>query len=681
MAETQGCLLGLACLADPLLALLLTVVCLPTLLLSYPVCQWTRKCWARYIKWRYPNCIVVEESSTRSILDQGKNQGIYTLLVESPTIVTEHLRNHLVHLAATKPLLRMALTTKCYRYAWENLEEFSVDNHLILSPSLFKGRPITDANVQDYVSDVTSKYLAASYSPWQVHVIGQNTSSRLYFLVRVHHLLLNQEQLALGDFLPLEGTRHHDCLPVDTSPFSEPYAEPSALPRLHQKLTESFSNVWNEFLCNNDPTERPEILKKRISLWQCAKIGVIVWFATVKEISRQYQRREGLSLSEPWPIYLREAHKRNFSWSLIFQALLNLLNPAEIARTTIAWFWYIGVTLTLKSPILFWREIRAVSLLHEHHYYPDSLVSIMSFYLPLIFRASLEMFSILTILASAPFAVIEELFRRRSSAEFRPVSQTGRKVVAWSEEIDVGLLQKIAAVSGAGDAEILLAAAVDSLKEYFRCSGQVIPNEVLATAKFTSQRALYVSDCEARGLLCLALPTTTPHFEDDMVEILQVVQKNIFEARRKQRAIYAITAAETSSGIVTSCLPAIFLKIVLNHLTRRYSIQLTHVDGELPVDGLRSAVFWKPPQGNCSLSMTLHRHGRAVRLGVMGDAMIGPQHAAITRSFPASLEKLARTLGVPSDTPQQSRSPSPVVLPDGMVGNSVDTVDGMQNGF
>lgn len=79
--------------------------------------------------------------------------------------------------------------------------------------------------------------------------------------------------------------------------------------------------------------------------------------------------------------------------------------------------------------------------------------------------------------------------------------------------------------------------------------------------------------------------------------------------------------------------------------------------------------------------MTLHRHGQAVRLGVMGDAMIGPQHAAITRSFPASLEKLARTLGVPSDTPQQSRSPSPAV-PDGMVvENSVDTVDGMQNGF
>ena len=54
--------------------------------------------------------------------------------------------------------------------------------------------------------------------------------------------------------------------------------------------------------------------------------------------------------------------------------------------------------------------------------------------------------------------------------------------------------------------------------------------------------------------------------------------------------------------------------------------------------------------------MTLHRHGKSVRLGVMGDAVIGPQHAAITRSFPHSLERLARTLGL-SKLP--SRSPSP----------------------
>lgn len=117
---------------------------------------------------------------------------------------------------------------------------------------------------------------------------------------------------------------------------------------------------------------------------------------------------------------------------------------------------------------------------------------------------------------------MEELFRSRGSAEFRTLSQSGRKVVAWSDEIEIGLLQRISAVSAAGDAEILLAAAVDSLKEYFKCSGQPIPDQVLATAKFASQRSLYANNREANGLLCLALPTRTPLFDDDLVEILQV---------------------------------------------------------------------------------------------------------------------------------------------------------------
>ncbi|XP_023317329.1 uncharacterized protein LOC106656201 isoform X2 [Trichogramma pretiosum] len=603
----------------------------------------------------------------------------------------------------------MALTTKCCLYAWQRIDDFSIDNHLIVSPSSYKGRPIGEANIQEYVSDVTSKYLPTGHSPWQVHVLNGGQATRgssssfqqasspppqqqqqqqqqvCRFLVRVHHLLLRQEKLCLGDFLPLKPSQWPPATTTDDedagpsssrllmanqasvggggqqqrlmlkppnalpSPFANLYSEPQALPRLHQKLTESFSNVWNEFLCNNDPTERPEILKKRIGVWQCSKIAVIVCFSTAKEIKRQYHRKEGPSvLASLWPAYKREARKRNFTLGLVLQAMLNLLNPAQSLRSGCAWLWYLLIVLSLKAPILLWRELRAASLLYDQqHYYPDSLVADLAVYLPLLFNAVVEVLSILGMILSAPFVVFEELLRSgRSSAQLRTASQTGRKVVAWSDEIELDLLERIAGVSGASDAEILLAGAVDSLKEYFKCSGQQIPDEILATAKFTSQRALYVSDREPKGLLCLALPTTTPNFEDDLVDILQAVQSEVAEARSRQRALYAITQAETASGVLTSCLPSIILKVVLNQLTRRYSISVTHVDGDLPVEGIQSAVFWKPPQGNLNLSMSLHRHGRGVRLGVMGDAMIGPQHAAITRAFPRSLKRLARTLGV-----------------------------------
>lgn len=113
-------------------------------------------------------------------------------------------------------------------------------------------------------------------------------------LVRVHHLLLRQEHLTLADFLPLKySTDNWTCQESD-SPFTNLYAQPSALPRLRQMLIESFSNYWNDFLYNNDPTERPEILKKRIGVFQCVKIATIVLVCTLKELAR-YTTREHFS--------------------------------------------------------------------------------------------------------------------------------------------------------------------------------------------------------------------------------------------------------------------------------------------------------------------------------------------------------------------------------------------------
>lgn len=138
------------------------------------------------------------------------------------------------------------------------------------------------------MSDLTSKFFPSGQPPWQVHVINCFLRGEEYqiCLVRVHHLLLRQEHLVLADFLPLRcSTDSWACQETD-SPFTNLYSEPSALPKLYQKLTESFSNYWNEFLCNNDPNERPEILKRQIGIFQCSKIGVIVLVSSLKEMTR-----------------------------------------------------------------------------------------------------------------------------------------------------------------------------------------------------------------------------------------------------------------------------------------------------------------------------------------------------------------------------------------------------------
>ncbi|XP_053994090.1 uncharacterized protein LOC128884623 isoform X2 [Hylaeus volcanicus] len=649
-------ILGFSILFHFSVSLLLLVVLVPVFLLVYPVLTWSRKGWIRFVKWKYPNVVVVEENTIRTILDQFRNHGIYTLLIQGRSIA-EGIRGHLVHLTSSRRFLRAGLSTRWGLYVWRDLDYFSVDNHLLNSPCSFRGRPITEFNIQDYVSDLTSKFFPRGQPPWQVHVINcfLRGEECQVCLVRVHHLLLRQEHLAVADFLPLKQATEGWTCQEPESPFTNLYAEPCALPKLYQKLTESFSNYWNEFLYNNDPNERPEILKKQIGIFQCVKIGMIVLVFLLKELTRQYRKGERSRFTDIFSILQREASKRNFGFLVFLRALLMSLNPIDAVHGIILWLWYLAVTLTLKTPVLMLREVRALRSRHKH-YYPDTLTSMLWYYLPLVLQAGLEVVSITWTGIKAPKIILEELFLKHpQSNRLQTTSPCGRKVVAWSEEVELEVLRKISNMTGATQAEILLTATVDALKQYFRHSGVSIPDDVLATGKFTKQRAIFVQNHEARGILCLALPTRTPLFEDDLVEILQVIQKNIREARSKQRGIYAITATEVSCGLITSCLPSILLKVMLNQLTRRYSLCLTHVDGDLLVEGVDAVMYWRPPQ---DMSITLHRYGNGVRLGVMGDALIGPEHSIITRTFPKSVETLANVVGVPR-TPSRNSTPSP----------------------
>ncbi|XP_076659010.1 uncharacterized protein LOC143362594 isoform X2 [Halictus rubicundus] len=554
----------------------------------------------------------------------------------------------------------MGLSTRWGLYVWKDLKDFSVDNHLINSSSSFRGRPITESNIQDYVSDLTSKFFPYGHPPWQVHVINCTLrgEERQVCLVRAHHLVLRQEHLVLADFLPLQYSNEVWTCQEPESPFTNLYAQPSALPKLYQKLTESFSNYWNEFLCNNDPVERPGIMKKQISTFQCVKIGVIVLVSSLKEVTRQYQKRGRSRIFDIFSILQREASKRNFGLGVTSRALLKSMNPVDALLDTVRSTWHVITTMALKTPPRLLRELKALRSRHKH-YYPDTFTAMLWYYLPLVFEATVEAVSILWIAIKAPKMILEELFLKHPQANrLQTTSPCGRKVVAWSEEVDLDVLRKISNMTGATEAEILLTATVDALKQYFQHSNVRIPDGVLATGKFVRQQALFVQNHEARGILCLALPTRTLLLEDDLVEILQVIQKNVREARSKQPAIYAITAAETSSGLITSCLPFLLLKVMLNHLTRRYSLTLTHVDGDLHVEGVDAVMYWRPPQGNCNMSITLHRYGKAVRMGVMGDALIGPEHSIITRTFPKSVENLAKVVGIPR-TSSRNSTPGP----------------------
>lgn len=53
----------------------------------------------------------------------------------------------------------------------KQIRSFIVENHITVYPSTHRGRPVTKRNIQDYISNIVSKYLPVGLPPWQICVI------------------------------------------------------------------------------------------------------------------------------------------------------------------------------------------------------------------------------------------------------------------------------------------------------------------------------------------------------------------------------------------------------------------------------------------------------------------------------------------------------------------------------
>lgn len=100
------------------------------------------------------------------------------------------VRNHLAHLTSTRKLLKSALLTRWGVYVWKELDYFFVDNHLANSSCSFRGRPITENNIQ----------VGVSFSLYTNIDIGSaGFIYQAYFVVGLHkrrHIEISSEEIA-----------------------------------------------------------------------------------------------------------------------------------------------------------------------------------------------------------------------------------------------------------------------------------------------------------------------------------------------------------------------------------------------------------------------------------------------------------------------------------------------------
>ncbi|KAJ9587824.1 hypothetical protein L9F63_018748, partial [Diploptera punctata] len=709
-----------------LLAFLTTCFFLPVILLLYIVVNGTRSWTIKFLNRIFPKLEFIKNITVRTATDTSRNQGIITVLLTVKGTydlndIKQRIKKHILERKDKSgklifPHLKTGLTDRLGRYAWtlNKAKYFDIDSHVNVANSIYRGRFVSECNIQEYVSDIVAKYLPLEISPWQITIIPCYPPERFYLLIRIHHLLLSEEGLGLGDLLLLGPERQNvftrlldedDENPQDVPPQSSPltglFQVPVAIPKLYNKTLEIIDYYWNQFVLSYDPFENPEVLKTKAGITKCTAIMFITSVSILKAVINTTKQSDASLFTKTIninSIVFNEIRKRQCGPRFLAAAVMNSLNPFELISSTLKFFSYLWLNCLVRVPLTLMYELLAIIFKDESKGYFSTITENMFICISLIIEAAKEICYICSLIYSAPKMLLDELVisHRDPKHELQTVSLCGRKVVSWSESVPLDRIRRIGNSIGASPNEILITATTGALKEYFRNFGFRVPKSVLTTARyFPLESLLKISRGDdssgppsGRGLVCLELPTS--QLQNDPREIVHDVQRMLKETRERQTAIYEASLWQLDGGFITKVLPTLAVRLIFNYLSRRYAVALTEVAPETGDESTKqliwgqeveSAMYWRPPQSNICLSLTLMSYGDSVRLGIMADSMIAPGHNVIATNFLYQINMLAAVAEIPREANNVSTGTSiqsyqPNIPPDCAISSSASSASG-----
>lgn len=484
-----------------------------------------------------------------------------------------------------------------------------------------------------------SKYLPPELPPWQITIIPASTGQeeRFYLLIRIHHLLLSEEGLGLGDLLLLAPERpaifnrrldEDDENPTEetpsvssTSPLTALLVTPVAIPKLYSLIRGFIKNRWSQLVATYDPVEYPQILQSQPGIQMCIILVFIIGISIFKELRGLANQTEmslytkilGIS-----PTVLTEIRKRHLTPHLLCTCVMNSLSPKQLLLSCLSvccWMCYI---FTVTVPVFVIDEMRSFVSMRVNRGLSECTTERSCSYLSLVFAALKEAFCIFTIIYTAPRMLLQELVTSHRGAlhQLQTVSLCGRKVLAWSDPIPLDTISKISSSVGASTTAVLLSSVSGALREYFYQFCLPVPESVLTTARYFPLESLTrpsrgsdgsSKSLSGQGLVCLALPTSPVC--DDPKESVHEIQRILSEVRQRQPALYQATVWQLDGGHITKILPSLAVRLVLNHLSRRYAVALTQVESAMSSTSrcrliwgqeVEGVLYWRPPQSNIS---------------------------------------------------------------------------------
>lgn len=500
----------------------------------------------------------------------------------------------------------------------------------------------------------------------------------------MHHLLQTEESnLRLSDLLGIDSTTTTSILnsrgELDTdrqlqkSPLLNIISHPVYIPQLWTRIQIGLTNAWNEFKLKYDPyvgkpsssisidttaslysddiplengSKSPAIELLPIeTLTQLIAILILSYFTIASDFYKGFyatKHHPMIKLKFLNSLINREVRKRNISWEVIWNAMCTTMNPLKATIRAFEWICWAGVTISILSPHLFYRELQAFRycFFQGHAGYPDTLIGFLFAYIPLCFNAFKEFLQMVLVFIQAPRFIYEgmscllyfcivfffyflllsisnyrhtvELIQIQRSEEhvLQNISLCGRKVLSWSKKIQRAEVRRACIKHNVSSTELVMSATsatiMNLLHEFPAVS---VPKQIRVFASYQQHDYLQGAlnnDDNISGHLSLMLP-----MENISRKQLKQIRQNFKTARENQVGMYFLFLLHKKFNVFAMILPAIWTAIIFNFLSRRFSVSVTEIiknsnsfnqKTNITCFGrpVLDALFFSPPQSNGS---------------------------------------------------------------------------------
>ncbi|XP_030383743.1 uncharacterized protein LOC115631193 [Scaptodrosophila lebanonensis] len=681
-----------------LLCFLLALLLLPLLLLSFLCAHFGNELANYVLSIKYPNLTISNSKKIRSMIDTPKNAGIFHFLlqVEGPCCFERIKQQYAAQLTDLRdktgmlrfPKLRQKLVTCWGQYAWVNDSSgFSINNHVLLSTHKYRGRAVNESNIQEYVSELATKYIPSDLPQWQVIVIPTtlaNTSTsegespeansspeRYYILVKVHHLIIAEEDdLHVSEMLQLQDTERRavlDMEELDQPPshqLSHFVRQPQHIRKLVKRLVRLVVCRWQQFIYEFESLETPDgytrvqvrDLSQLLSLALIVIVNVVLGYRHTMDMRRKMQRRfsgyrNGMGrLQTIQAILRRECEQRNLNWELATAALSHSLQPANIAKAWTKFVWRLNMNNVLLLPYHIYCELMALwdVCFRGRTNFTDTYCARLHLYVPLLLYAQLELLKICYELFKAPRNIYEVLFVQptRELNILHKKSYAGRKIVSFSKSIDGAALRaRHKFGEKLRESDFSLTCLAGAVHDYLETFAQELPVPSLLNTTCRTVEKGYFTDRTGDkldhigGVVFLQLPLRLP--DALHAQQLHAIVEGI---RQQQIIIYLASIGQTKYSVLTALFPHVLTKIFINFFSNNFPITITEIYGATSEfqstwgQRVEDVLLFRPPQSKTCLSLNLHRFGDKYRLAIMADTHLAPDHTIITRSFEHYME-------------------------------------------